>query len=121
MHTESHSTSDQRAIVMCLRGLLVVGLVFLVGASTFAFLALQKLDRVVAVVDNVNAKIERAFAAAAPLGTTAVEKGVQALEKVDTDDLGRSATDGVKEIGRAAKQRAIEALKQRRAADETSN
>lgn len=114
---ESHPQIDQRAAITYLRWLVALAVIFVIGAAVFAVIALQKLDRVVVVVENVNAKVDRVAEAAAPLGKAAVEKGVDALDAMDTDDLGRSATDGVKEIGRAAKQRAIDALNQRRAAD----
>lgn len=118
MQTETNLSADQRSAVIYLRWLVVLALVFVIGAGVFAMKALNKLDRVVTVVENVNAKVDRVAAAAAPLGKAAVEKGVAVLGAVDTADLGKSATDGVKEIGRAAKNKAIEAIKQRQARDE---
>jgi len=101
-----------------LRIVVIMAFVALCGAGLFAVLVLQRLNRVVAVVENVNAQVDRAAAAAAPLGKAAVEKGVKTLDAVDTDDLGKSATEGVKEIGRSAKERAIEYIRQRRAAQD---
>jgi hypothetical protein len=101
-----------------LRLLAFLALVTVGGAGLFALLVVQRLNRVVAVVENVNAQVDRVAAAAAPLGKAAVEKGVKTLEAVDSDDLGKSATEGVKEIGRSAKERAIEIIKQRLAAQE---
>jgi hypothetical protein len=118
MQTDSNSSADQRSAVVYLRWLVFLALIFVVGGAVFAVMALNKLDRVVVVVENVNAKVDRAAEAAAPLGKAAVERGVEALEAVDTNDLGRSATEGLKDIGRTAKQRAIEALKKKRAGDE---
>jgi hypothetical protein len=101
-----------------LRVVAIVAIVAVGGAGLFAVLVLQRLNRVVAVAENVNAQVDRVAAAAAPLGKAAVEKGVKTLEAVDTDDLGKSATEGVKEIGRSAKERAIEYIRQRRAAQD---
>jgi len=100
------------------RALVVLGLVAVGGAGVFAVLVLQRLNRVVVVVENVNAQVDRAVAAAAPLGKAAVERGVKTLDAVDTDDLGKSAAEGVKEIGRSAKERAIELIRQRLSAQE---
>lgn len=102
-----------------LRVLVALATAFVVGAAVFAVLVLRKLDRVVAVVENVNAKVDRFTEAAAPLGKAAVERGVKTLEAVDSDDLGRSATEGAKEIGRAAKQKAIEFIRQRQLEEES--
>jgi hypothetical protein len=101
-----------------LRLLAFLALVTAGGAGLFALLVLQRLNRVVAVVENVNSQVDRAVAAAAPLGKAAVERGVKTLDAVDADDLGKSATEGVKEIGRSAKERAIEFIRQRRAGQE---
>jgi hypothetical protein len=101
-----------------LRVVVIVALVAVGGAGLFAVLILQRLNRVVAVAENVNAQVDRVAAAAAPLGKAAVEKGVKTLEAVDSDDLGKSATEGVKEIGRSAKERAIEYIRQRRAGED---
>lgn len=115
MDYEPKSDPAGPAIIMHLRLLLGLSLVFLVGAAVFACLALRKLDRVVIVVENVNDKVNRAADAAAPLGQAAVDRGVQALDAVDTEDLGRAATEGVKAIGRSAKERAIEIIRQKQA------
>jgi hypothetical protein len=104
-----------------LRLLAILALVTVGGASLFAVLVLQRLNRVVVVVENVNSQVDRAVAAAAPLGKAVVERGVKTLDAVDTDDLGKSATEGVKEIGRSAKERAIEFIIQRRAEQEKSS
>src|SRR5262245_7671272 len=99
-----------------LRLLAFLALVTVGGAGLFAGLVVQRLNRVVVVVENVNSQVDRAVAAAAPLGKAAVERGVKTLDAVDTEDLGKSATEGVKEIGRSAKEKAIEYIRQRRAA-----
>ncbi len=115
MSTENQFKTELAAAMAHVRVLIVLALVVVAGAGVFAILVLQKLNRVVVVVEHVNAQIDRAVAAAAPLGTAAVEKGVKTLDAVDTDDLGKSATEGVKEIGRSAKEKAIELIRQRRA------
>src|SRR5262245_49487213 len=101
-----------------LRLAVIVAFVAVGGAGLFAMLVLQRLNRVVVVVENVNTQVEREAEATAPLGKAAGEKGVKPLEAVDTDDLGKSATEGVKEIGRSAKERAIQYIRQRRAAQD---
>jgi uncharacterized membrane protein len=115
MSTEKLSTSEFLPAIRSLRLLVILAFVVVAGAAAFAFLVLHKLNRVVVVVENANAQVNRVVAAAAPLGKATVEKGVKALDAVDTDDLGKSATEGVKEIGRSAKEKAIELIRQRRA------
>ena len=106
MQTENGPAAESSP-AFYLQLLVGMALVFLVGAAGFAYLVLQKLDRVVAVVENVNAKVDHAVEAAAPLGRAAVDKGKKAIDAMDTEDMSKSATEGVKEIGRAAKDRAI--------------
>lgn len=115
MPAEINPRSEQSTMVAYLRWLVILALVFVVGSTAFALVVLSKLDRVVGVVENVNAKVDRFAEAAAPLGKAAVDRGVDALEHLDTEDLGKSATEGVKEIGRAAKDKAIEAIRKRTA------
>ena len=91
--------------------LLGLAILFLVGFSWFAVQVLAKLERVVVVAENLEKKVDQAVQAAAPLGREAVEKGVQTLKQVDTESLGQSATEGVKDIGQAAKSRAIDWIK----------
>jgi hypothetical protein len=122
MQNEPSDSRTQSTIATCLIGLVILALVLVAGVGVFGMQVLQKLDRVVAVVENVNDKVERVAEATAPLGKAAVEKGIKTLDAVDTDDLGKAATEGVKEIGRSVKQRAMDAIKkQNRAADDVSN
>jgi hypothetical protein len=115
MPTENPSKSELASAISSLRLLVILTFVVVAGAAVFAVLVLYKLNRVVVVVENVSSQVDRVVAAAAPLGKAAVEKGVKTLDAVDTDDLGKSATEGVKEIGRSAKEKAIELIRQRRA------
>src|SRR5262245_38941353 len=118
MSAEKSFETVLSAAIHWLRLAVIEAFVAVGGAGLFAVLVLQRLNRVVAIVENVNAQVDRAAAAAAPLGKAAVEKGVKTLEAVDTDDLGKSATEGVKEIGRSAKERLVEAIRQRRTEEE---
>jgi hypothetical protein len=113
MQTEKSSGSELAPAITCLRLLLALAFVLVAGTGLFAGLVLQKLNRVVVVAEHINAQVDRAVAATAPLGQAAIEKGVKTLEAVDTGDLGKSATEGVKEIGRSAKERMIEIIRQR--------
>ncbi|MDB5173986.1 MAG: hypothetical protein JWN51_2759 [Phycisphaerales bacterium] len=86
-----------------------IALVILMGVSCYA--ALKKLERIAQVTERMDARLEHAMDAAAPVGHAAVEKGVQALNEVDAKELGKSATNGAKQIGAAAKERALELMK----------
>jgi hypothetical protein len=88
---------------------------FVLGSIVLRVVVVRKLERVASVAESVNAKIDRAMAAAAPLGQAAVEKGVKAVENVDAQELGKSATSGVKEIGKAAKEHTIQWIKKHQA------
>ncbi|MDB5293453.1 MAG: hypothetical protein JWL69_4694 [Phycisphaerales bacterium] len=96
--------TNERVLVVA-----AVALVILMGVSCYA--ALQKLERIAQVTERMDARLGQAMEAAAPVGHAAVEKGVQALNEVDAKDLGKSATNGVKQIGAAAKERALELMK----------
>src|SRR5215471_17874661 len=114
MPSENVTSPGPSSQTAALRWLVVLAGLAVAGAAVFAVLVLQKLDRVVTVAENLNEKVDRAVAAAAPLGKAAVEKGVATLDSVDTEDLGKSGTEGVKEIGRAAKEKALEFIRQQR-------
>src|SRR4051812_38937726 len=86
-----------------LRLLVILAFLFVIASIIFGVVVLRKVERVAAVAESLNAKVDRAIAAAAPLGNAAVEKGVKAVENMDAEELGKSATTGVKEIGKAAK------------------
>lgn len=102
--------SYQRIVVVS-----VVALV--VGAVVFGVLVLNRLERITLVAERAEARLSRIAEAAAPVGQAAVEKGAEALNQMDAEDLGRSATEGLKELGAAAKQRLIERLEQKDAED----
>ena len=118
MSTEKNVSVEFSSAILCLRLLVLLAFVLVGGAGLFAMAVLQKLNRAVALAEHASAQVDRAVAAAAPIGKAAVEKGVQTLEAVDTDDLGKSATEGVREIGRSAKEKVIELIRQRRTRDE---
>ena len=69
--------------------------------------ALNKMERLVVVVESLNEKVDRAANALAPLGEEAVYQGAEALKGMDSRDLGKGATKGMKELGDAAKKKAI--------------
>lgn len=115
MQTEKSSGSELSSLNGSLRLLVILAFVVVGGSAIFALLVLHKLNRVAVVVEDVNAQVHRVVAAAAPLGKAAVEKGVKTLDAVDTEDLGQSATEGVKEIGRSAKEKVIDLIRQRQA------
>jgi hypothetical protein len=98
------SRTNERVLVAA-----AVTLVVLMAITCFA--ALKKLERIAQVTERMDARLGHAMDAAAPVGHAAVEKGVQALNQVDANELGKSATSGVKQIGAAAKERALDLLK----------
>lgn len=105
--------NEKRTETIYLQLLLGLAICAVIGGAVFGMIVLQKLERVVVVAENLNSTVNRAAQAAAPLGRAAIERGIDAVEKVDTDALGKSATEGVKEIGRAAKDKVIEHIKKK--------
>ena len=100
--------NEQVKLLRMICGLLVAIVVVL---GIFSVLALTKIERITKVTENLNAKVDGAYEAAAPVGIAAVKKGADAINKMDAKELGDKATGGVKEIGGAAKERAIQWLK----------
>ena len=84
-----------------------------VATVSFTLLALQKLERITRSAERIEAKLDRLMEAGAPLGRAAVEKGSEALKKIDAEDPGKSATEGVKEVGAAAKKRLLEYIEKK--------
>ena len=91
--------------------IIVAAVVALAGAAIiFGVLVLQRLERMTQVAERTEEKLDRIIEATAPLGKEAVARGVDALREVDTEQLGKSATEGIKEIGAAGKKRLLEYL-----------
>lgn len=104
---ETHLKEQVKLLrVMC--GLLVA-IALILGVA--CVVALRKIERITKVTEDLNAKVDRAYKAAAPVGMAAVKKGADAINNMDAKELGDKATDGVKEIGGAAKEKALEWLK----------
>lgn len=89
-------------------------LVLAIGAVVFGVLVLARLERITQVAERTEAKLDRIIKATAPVGRAAVKKGAEALGQMDADDLGKSAAEGLKEIGAAAKQRLVEHLEKKK-------
>ena len=101
--------------------IIVISVVVLaVGAVVFGVLVLDRLERITQVAERTEVKLDRIVEAAAPVGQAALTKGAEALGKMDAEDLGKSATDGLKELGSAAKQRLIEHLEKKQTEDAQS-
>jgi len=90
--------------------IVVAVLVIAATCVVVGLLLLQRVERITRVAERTEAKIDIIFEAAAPLGREAIDTGVEALQQVDTEDLGRSATEGLKEIGAAAARRLTECI-----------
>ena len=102
------SSISQKVLIGCT-------VAFVLGAFVFGLLVLKKLERIVQVSEKMDARVEHIMEAAAPVGKAAVEKGVQVLESVDSQELGQRTTDGIKEIGGAAKKRVLDYVGGRKA------
>lgn len=101
--------------------IVVVSIVMLIGAAViFGMLALDRLERIANVAERTELKLDRIIEAGAPLGRVAVKKGTAALENVDADDLGKSTTNGLKEIGSAAKKRLIEHIEKKKSTEDNN-
>ncbi len=107
---DSVSTAPRDRIIM----LLIVSL-FVVLSGGFYYLALQKLERITQAAERAEGRIQRVMDAGAPLGHALVEKGQATIEKLPVDELTTSATQGVKEVGKAAKEKAMRWLKDQQA------
>ncbi len=90
--------------------------VLVVATVAFGLMAISRLERITQVAERTEAKLDKILEAAAPVGRAAVEKGVDAVNNIDAEDLGRSTTKGIKDIGAAAKSRLIEELEKRQEA-----
>ena len=101
--------NDNR-IIIYLRILNGIAIAFLISFIIIGILALQKVERMTAVAESVNGKLDTIMTAGAPLGHAAVEKGVETLKGVDAGDLSKGATQGIKDVGAAAKAKAMELL-----------
>ncbi len=91
----------------------VVALV--VAAVVFGLLALERLERITQVAERTEAKLDRIIEVAAPVGQAAIQKGADALNEIDSEELAHSASEGLKEIGSAAKKSLIKHLEKHEA------
>lgn len=100
----------------------------MIGSTTAAVIAIvvfgiiitQKLERVVLVAERTEEKLDGVLRAASPVGRAALEKGIQVMENVDEDALARSAEQGVKEVGSAAKGKLLEWVNSQNASPENN-
>src|SRR5947209_1965583 len=88
-----------------------LALAFVVASTATGWLVLQRLERAVQVSERLEAKIELVLKAAAPLGKAAVDRGVEAINEVDAKKLGHDAADGLRDVGRAVRDRALDRLR----------
>ena len=96
---------------------LALAVVLVVATIGFGFLVVEKLERITQAAERTEAKLDRIIEATAPVGRAAVEKGAEALRKMDADDLGKSAAQGLKDLADAAKKRLIEHLEKKQEED----
>jgi hypothetical protein len=101
---------NDRELLIHFRILSACAVLFVAGAIVFGIQMNRKMDRMTAVAESLNTKVNDAVTAAAPLGHAAVDKGVQTMNNIDEKDLAKSATEGTKELGRAATRRVSEWL-----------
>lgn len=94
-----------------LRAISAFLLVLTVAVIVMGVIALRKVERMVRVSEHMAARVDRALDAAAPVGQAVVDKGAEAIHQMDAKELGQQATKGAKEIGDAAKQKAMQWIK----------
>ena len=98
--------NDTKQIILYLRVLCGCTVLFVIANVFFAITLLRKIERVTAVAENLNQKVNELAAATAPLGHAAVDKAVKVTETIDANELGKRATEGIKDLGGAAKEKA---------------
>lgn len=89
----------------------ILGVVALIVGGLFLRSINNKAERGVKAAETVTEIATDAKKAVAPLGQGAVDKGVEALKNVDGAELGKSATEGIKEVGHEAKEASKELLR----------
>ena len=93
-------------------------MILVIGAIVFGVQVIRRLDRMVLVAERTEEKLDGIIKAAAPVGRAAVEKGAEVLRSVDHEDMAESASSGLKDIGEAAKSRAIRFLEEQSATND---
>lgn len=97
-------TTFQKTMIGCVLGAIALGAVVgwrLVHAANTAANA----------TEDIRGMAHSAKDAVAPLGQKAIEKGKEALDHVDSKELGEKLTAGTKEVGREVKEAAIDATR----------
>ena len=72
----------------------------------FGSVALKKMERITVAVERIEAQVTRVAEAAG-------DKAIQVIGEMDAPALAEGATEGVKEVGRAVKTKAIDLLRKR--------
>jgi DNA-binding transcriptional regulator YdaS (Cro superfamily) len=93
-------------IILYLRFICAAIALFLIGGIIFAVSILHKIERMTVVSENVNQKVNDIAAATAPLGHAAIAKSVKVVENIDPEYLAKSASNGLKDVGKAATDKA---------------
>ncbi|MBI1348288.1 hypothetical protein GC163_18595 [bacterium] len=79
-----------------------------------AYVGLQKVERAVASIERGEQRLSRVADAADSLGEASIQKAqavLDRLDKFDPERLGEGTTEGLRQFGNAAKDRAMEMLK----------
>ncbi len=106
---DTASKRKPRGGVLFWRGLAVAVVVFFcVGSAVFAYAVLEKIERVIVVVEDLNRKVDRATAASLQLRDTVVAGGAAALETIDAEQMMRSAAEETERLRKATAELARE-------------
>ncbi len=99
--------SNQKIMVASVLALVVIAIVF-------SLLVLQKLERITQVAERTDLRIEKIAKATAPVGAAAVGKGIDVIQKINTEEMSKAASEGIKEIGNAAKGRFLKHIEKKK-------
>jgi hypothetical protein len=89
-------------------------LVLVVIAIVFSLMVLQKLERITQVAERTDLRVEKIAKAAAPVGAAAVGKSIDVIQKINTEEMSNATSEGIKEIGTAAKDRFLKSIEKKK-------
>ncbi|MEO0964080.1 MAG: hypothetical protein AAFY08_03080 [Planctomycetota bacterium] len=99
-----------RELVWHGRLLVILLMVIAVVLAIASMMALRALDRLTTVAENMDRRTEAIVRAAAPVGEKIVERGVDVLDQMETEELAEQTSENLKEVGEAAKDTALQIL-----------
>lgn len=112
------TSSDKRKVIAIGAGVAILALIMM-GIVVAKVVRLsnvieERSERAIGVLERTEKRVDEVLDVIKPLAKETVLKGVETISEIDAKDLGKGAQEGIKKVGGAARDRAVEYFKGRK-------